>query len=153
MLGQQTSSVHTTWGNHTPTRHNQRLSKYTQSQHDLSPGRSTTRNCTSRPTQRAAQPYHITKSIPRSHLEFDLRRTYTTLGSASRRCLHIVPAGAQPGTAHIGPRTGQHSGSDLCRTHTTLGSASTRRAHIVPAGAQPGTAHIGPRTGQHSRTT
>ena len=124
--------------------HNRGLRTYTQIRHEHSPGGTTTRDGTSRPIHRAAQPYHIAKSIPRSHLEFDLARPKHTLHT------HI-PGRSTTRTTHIGPRTGQHSGFDLRRTHRTLGSDNTRRAHKVPEEAQSGTIHIGPRTiGQHS---
>ena len=131
MLGQQTSSTHTTSGNRTPSRQNHRLSKYTESQYNHSPGWSTTRDCTSRPTHRAAQPYHTAKYILGSHLRLDLRRSWTSLCSTSTRRAHIHPQA-------IGRQAGK-----------TVGSASTRRASmtIVPAETQLGTAHLGPPQG------
>ena len=95
-----------------------------------------------------------TRICPRTeqHSGFDLRRTQTTLNSGRTCRAHIVSAGDQLGTIHIGPRTAcQHSEFDLRRMRTTLGSDSTRRAHIIPVEAQSGTTNIGPRTaGQHS---
>ena len=55
-------------------RYNHRLSKYTQSQHDHSPGRSTIRDCTSRPPNRAVQPEHTAKI----HTEIPSRVRHTS---------------------------------------------------------------------------
>ena len=113
----------------TSNAHNPRLGQHTSSAH--SPGRSTIRDYTYSPTyRRAAQRVRLTSNAhnPRlgQHMSsvnspgkstirdwFDQRRTHTTLGSDSICRAHIIPAGAQSGTTHIGPRTaGQHSGFD-----------------------------------------
>ena len=102
--------------------HNLRLSTYTQIRHEHSRGGSTSRDGTSRPIHKTAQPYHIAKSIPRSHLDFDLARPKHTLHTNR-------PGRSTTRTTHTGLRTGQHSGFDLCRTHTTLGSAQAHVGH------------------------